>query len=356
MKARGWMALFVPVVTGLVGSAACNAISGVNEILVTSSSGSSGGAASGPDGGGGGEVGLPSCQGLAKICGPSLSEDCCASNTVEGGTYSRTGDGKSLATVKTFQLDRFEVTVGRFRRFISEYVAHGRPRAGDGANPNTPKSGWDSGWDGKLPAHSNALKATIQCNNGPQGAPRSEPADKFTWTDAPGEHEALPLNCVSWYEAFAFCAWDGGFLPTEAEWGYAAAGGSEQRRYPWGGAEPIDTTFATFNCTDDKGTIEGCKDPGAPRPVGAASPKGDGRWGQADLAGNAFELTLDLYADYLEPCQDCAALDAAGMQQVLRGGGWYDSKGLLSTTVRVDNGGTRDSRSITVGFRCARAP
>ena len=42
-----------------------------------------------------------------------------------------------------------------------------------------------------------------------------------------------PRETVNWYEAIAFCAWDGGFLPTETEWHYAASGGSAQRAYPW---------------------------------------------------------------------------------------------------------------------------
>ena len=53
-----------------------------------------------------------------------------------------------------------------------------------------------------------------------------------------GPHETLPINCIDWYEAYAFCIWDGGFLPSEAEWEYAAAGGDEQREYPWGSTDP----------------------------------------------------------------------------------------------------------------------
>ena len=50
-----------------------------------------------------------------------------------------------------------------------------------------------------------------------------------TWLDTPGTptEEDYPINCIDWYEAFAFCIWDGGYLPTEAEWGYAAAGGQQ---------------------------------------------------------------------------------------------------------------------------------
>jgi formylglycine-generating enzyme required for sulfatase activity len=43
----------------------------------------------------------------------------------------------------------------------------------------------------------------------------------------------VPINCVTWHEAYAFCIWDGGFLPTEAEWELAASGG-EERVFPYG--------------------------------------------------------------------------------------------------------------------------
>ena len=57
------------------------------------------------------------------------------------------------------------------------------------------------------------------------------------------------MNCINSYEAVAFCIWDGGFLPTLSEWGYAAAGGNEQREYPWGATAPgTANQYAIYNC------------------------------------------------------------------------------------------------------------
>ena len=62
-----------------------------------------------------------------------------------------------------------------------------------------------------------------------------------------GANEQLPMNCVNWYEAFAFCIWDGARLPTENEWELAAAGGSDNRVFPWGG-DALTPNLALYNC------------------------------------------------------------------------------------------------------------
>ena len=243
----------------------------------------------------------PSCAGLSATCGPKGDEDCCASTVVRGGTYNRSNDSKYPATVSDFRLDRFEITVGRFRAFVAAYPGS-KPAAGAGAHPLIAGSGWDTAWDSNLPVDPSKLMAAVKCSS------------FRTWTDAAGANENLPMNCISWFEAFAFCAWDGGRLPTEAEWNYASAGGSEQRSYPWGSATP-DAAHAVYDCNGN----------GLPAPdcvvadilkVGS-KPAGDGRWGQTDMAGSMQEWNLDWYKDiYLTPCTNCANTDPASTRVV----------------------------------------
>jgi hypothetical protein len=90
-----------------------------------SSGGSSGSASGGGSGSGGSSgCGSPSCEqggpGMTN-CGPNGDDCCCTSLEVTGGTYYRTyayGDPSSYvdpATVSGFRLDKYLVTVGRFR-------------------------------------------------------------------------------------------------------------------------------------------------------------------------------------------------------------------------------------------------
>ena len=215
--------------------------------------------------------------------------------TIPAGTFYRSYDGVTFndqsfpATVDQFRLDRYEVTVARFRVFVAagKGTKLAPPLAGEGAHPKIAGSGWDSGWDSNLAADAAALKASLNC------------ASESSWVDTPGQTESLPINCVTWFEAFAFCAWKGKRLPTEAEWNYAAAGGDQQRAYPWS-SPPSSTTIDSTHAAYGLGSVS---------QVGSRSPKGDGRWGNADLVGNVAEWVLDSYlGTYPKPCLNCAAL------------------------------------------------
>lgn len=298
-----------------------------------SGAGGAGAGGSGGDGAGGGYTGPPSCEGLAPNCG--ASQDCCAGLSVPAGMFNRSSDPQYPAAVSGFELDRYQVTVGRFRAFVAAYPGSA-PAAGDGAHPIL-GAGWQSEWTSELPATKAALKAALGCS-----------PPYHTWTDSPGPAEVRPINCTTWYLAFAFCAWDGGRLPTEAEWNYAAAGGSEQRLYPWGGAAPTPG-HASFDCLADG--VPGCNGATDPQPVGSYSPLGDGRWGHADLSGNVEEWTLDTFGPYPLPCTDCAQL-AAHPDRRVRGGG-YAGSALAQQTATRDWWQADLARNYQ-GLRCAR--
>lgn len=298
-----------------------------------------------------------SCSNLPATCGLAGTSPCCGSPLVPGGTFYRSfdvgtdgmyTDMTNPATVSDFRLDTYEVTVGRFRQFVNAGMGTqaSPPTPGTGArtlNGMANQGGWDAAWTPSLTANSAALVAAVKCS-----------ATYQSWTDTPGANEALPMNCITWFEMFAFCAWDGGFLPTEAEWNYAAAGGNEQRAYPWSNPASslaIDCSYANYY----NGTAY-CTNPpnGAVNRVGSESPKGDGKYGQADLAGNVWEWTLDwLASPYSNPCTDCAELTPATLR-VFRAGYFGVDASALRGALRFGAGAT--GRRLDVGVRCARTP
>jgi formylglycine-generating enzyme required for sulfatase activity len=347
----------------------------------------------GGDGGGaessvGGDEGAepPSCaQGEAGATLCREGESCCASPLVSGGTFYRTYDeplvhgGARLAadggptgeadpaTVSDFRLDKYMVTVGRFRQFVTAWNggAGYLPPGGSGkhthlndgkglANSGTPGT-YETGWLASDDANVAPTDANLVC----------APSGWATWTPSPGSHEDLPMVCANWYEAYAFCIWDGGFLPSEAEWEYAAAGGSEQREFPWGSTDPgTGNEYAIYGCYYP--SLDGIGPAGGtcnPTPVGLAT-RGAGLWGQLDLAGQASEWNLDLYAPYVDPCTDCAKLTSRDQStpacspdspcRVNRGGASGSPLKELLPPVRYFM--WPSYHGYYYGFRCARSP
>jgi formylglycine-generating enzyme required for sulfatase activity len=325
--------------------------------------------------------GPPSC---AADAGPGVTtcgvagDSCCTSVLVDGGSYYRTyvsgtdGVATSLAdpaTVSAFRLDRYEVTVGRFRPFVAAAKAGWTPPSGagihgylngdaglqeivDGATVYEP--GWSTSWNA----------ATSQADGGGIGSwdgnlTSCGPAS--TWSPAPADRENLPINCINWYEAYAFCIWDGGFLPSEAEWEYVAAGGTDEREYPWGATDPgLANQYAIFGCDYPDGGQPGvdaagtCGSVANIAPVGSAA-SGAAKWTQLDLAGNVREPMLDDYNPvYPSPCTDCAEFVNPGPGRSARGGSWWVQPGAMLSPARFVF--TPDFRDFKGGARCARAP
>ena len=298
----------------------------------------------------------PSCRGTpgaGQDCGLDHSTDCCASNAMPGGSFNRENDPQWPATISPFSLDVFEVTVGRFRSFVEAYPAS-RPRPGDGAHPALPTSGWDPAWDMYLPADQATLRTWMTC---PVTSIPPDPtrALNVTWTDAPTDQERMPASCLSWTLAFAFCAWDGGRLPTDAEWNYAAEGGDEQRTHPWGEApETNDRAVLLFGPTPTLGHTE----------VGSR-PLGAGKWGHLDLGGSRFEYirdhsqvqsTMEIDA-LLLPCHDCCALDPTWPGRIMEDKSFYQPPG-ASPPGYAKRGSTpiNGFGDVAIGVRCARDP
>jgi len=339
-------------------------------------SGSGVGGAPSPSGGSGGASGAggaaetrasASCQsggpGISD-CG-SNAESCCASLKVSGGTFSRTytNDGSGAtktadsATISDFKLDKYLVTVGRFRKFVAAWDQgsgytpdtgagkHVHLNGGKGLADSGASGGFEAGWLDSYNYKLDLSNDTLQCQSG-----------TATWTNDAGSNEKLPMNCINWYEALAFCIWDGGFLASEAEYVYAAAGGSEQRRFPWGSTAPGKSNqYAIWSCDypDGSGTCDGTTRNIAPVDT---PQKGAGRWGQLNLVGNLIEWYLDWFAPtYSSPCTDCANL-ADGSGRAPRDGYFASTDDNLLQSSYRNNGFYPANRFFSYGFRCARTP
>ena len=146
--------------------------------------------------------------------------------------------------------------------------------------------------------------------------------------------DRYPVVGLPWQRAQDFCTAEGGRLPNEAEWEYAARGGRSDAAYPWGRA--WDPARA------NAGPAEGDRF-GAAAPVASFPPTA---FGLHDMAGNVWEWVADWYnPSGYGPLR-------TGMYRVIRGGAF----GSDATYLRVSQRGTRlmNPALDQIGFRCVR--
>jgi len=271
-KTVGW---WVAMVAALSATTGCNAILGWEQSWDA-----------GP---------APSCEGAGTDGCTGQVNDCCDSLVVAG--LEGSGSCNRLAG---FRLDAYEVTVGRFKAFLD---------APDGYSVAKPPNGWLPTLEWK--SDENALrKALGDCDS------------------TMNKGDTLPMNCITWAEAFAFCQWDRGRLPTTGEFQRAA-------QFPWRDAG-IDETRAVFGKLEV--SLVGQK------------PAGVSAFGQLDLVGNVQEWTKLLNS---KECPGASDFNMTG--QPCFGGSFTASENDFFGKI-PEVAVAPDSRQKETGFRCAREP
>ncbi len=223
-------------------------------------------------------------------------------------------------TVSDFYIGKYEVTVAEFEKFIEE----------TGYKTQDEKDG--EGYIYKDRAIGNAHGATW----------RHDVAGNLQ-TD-----KTHPVIRVSWHDAVAYCEWlskktgKNYRLPTEAEWEYAAGGGSIHQKYAGIDYESLLGYYAWYKYNSKKST----------HPVGSKSPNSFGLY---DMTGNVWEWCSDWYGKkYKRKPRLNPRGPSSGFDRVMRGGGWLFS----------DLSGSRVARRLynlpsfslnNLGFRVVRS-
>jgi formylglycine-generating enzyme required for sulfatase activity len=124
-------------------------------------------------------------------------------------------------------------------------------------------------------------------------------------------------------------------LPTEAEWEYAARGGSQSSGYEYSGSDSIDNV--AWYSDNSGGTMH------------AVGTKAANELGIYDMSGNMAEWCSDWYGSYSSSAETNPIGAASGTYRVFRGGGWGGNYGCRVTYRERVTPNTR----LSVGFRLA---
>jgi formylglycine-generating enzyme required for sulfatase activity len=244
----------------------------------------------------------------------------------ERGRFDSEGP-QHLVRVRAFAIGKYDVTSAQFRIFLQQTEYQPKP-----CDP--------------------ILGLTWQ-----------SPGRGRAYPPGPVEEPRWPATCLSWNDAQAYIRWlndkvhnlpsarqsRGGpyRLPSEAEWEYAARGGTSTSRW-WG--DRIGTGNANCNGCGSKW------DGQLLAPVGSFGPN---PFGLYDMLGNVWQWTSDCWNDsYIGAPADARPwLKGDCGYRVIRGGSWSNVPIYIRSATRSRNkasGGDVDYSNY-VGFRVARS-
>jgi sulfatase modifying factor 1 len=259
--------------------------------------------------------------------------------------YQDDGEGPVRPiTLDAFRIDRCAVTNRAFAAFVEDtgHVTDGE------------RFGWSFVFAGLLPDDFPPTRAVAAAQwwRQVEGASWRQPAGPPSGIDARLDH---PVVHVSWNDAQAYCAWAGTRLPSEAEWEYAARGGLEGQRFPWGdelepgGVHRMNVwqgTFPAHNTMRD-GFLGTC-------PADAFPANG---FGLHNMTGNVWEWCADWFHPnfHTRDKRTNPAGPRSGESRSMRGGSYLCHESYCRRyRVAARSGNTPDSSSGNIGFRCVR--
>lgn len=194
-----------------------------------------------------------------------------------------------------------------------------------------------------------------------QGAPWWLNVTGAYWKQPEGPNSSLaermdhPVIHISWNDALAYCNWSEKRLPTEAEWEYAARGGLEKKRYPWGDLLKPDSEYRC-NIWQGKFPTKNHASDGylSTAPVKSFQPND---YGLYNVAGNVWEWCSDWFSPtyHVSSPRDNPLGPPNGESRVMRGGSYLCHKSYCNRyRVAARSSNTADSSAGNVGFRCVR--
>ena len=253
------------------------------------------------------------------------------------------GDGESPArrvVVRPFAIDPLAVTNAWFAEFA----------AATGYVTEAERFGWSLVFAGFLPAERRRDAQGWWCKV--DGADWRHPEGPGSDIGTRAGH---PVLHVSWNDASAFAAWAGGRLPTEAEWAFAACGGLQGTRYPWGDAEPDDVSILPCNIWQGAFPTHNTGADGylGTAPADAFEPNG---FGLFNAVGNCWEWCADAFRvrSLSRSAKQRNGAAQAERARLLKGGSYLCHASYCHRyRIAARTGASADSSTGHVGFRLA---